>query len=171
MFSGRVAREQIHVRVHHDSHEFLKSYLWFPVENFFRLRSVTQKNVHLGWPLISRVMLYELLPIEIGVGECRFDKLAYRVAFTSSQDEIVSFSQLQNSPDALDIFGRISPVTLCVEVAEKQFLLQALLNRCDCARNLASDESLAAPRAFMIKHDAVARTEAVTFAVVNGGPV
>src|SRR3989440_2112881 len=133
MLPWRVTREQVHVRIDHNAHQFVKSDFWFPAKNFLRLCSVTQKNVHLGWPLISRVVLYELLPIEIGVSECRFDKLAYRVAFTGSQYEIVSFSQLQNSPDALDIFGRISPVTLCVEIAEKQFLLQALLNRCNCA--------------------------------------
>jgi hypothetical protein len=29
-FSGRVSREQIHVRVHHDSHQLVKSYFGFP---------------------------------------------------------------------------------------------------------------------------------------------
>src|SRR6266853_666997 len=119
-FSGRIARDQIHVRVHHDSHQLLKSHFRFPTENFLRLRSVTTKNVHFRWPLISRVVLHELLPIKIDVTEGGFDKLTHSVSFASCQDEIVSFSQLQNSPDALDIFGRISPVTLCVEIAEKQ---------------------------------------------------
>src|SRR5206468_5724163 len=123
MFSGRVARQQIHIRVHHDSHEFVKSHFWFPTENFLRLRSVTKQNVHLGWPLISRVVLYELFPIKIDATEGGLDKLAHGVAFASSQDEVISFSKLQNSPDALHILRRISPVTFCIQVAEKQFLL------------------------------------------------
>ena len=96
MLPWRVTREQVYVRINHDAHQFVKSDFWFPAKNFLRLCSVTQKNVHLGWPLISRVVLYELLPIEISVGECRFDKLAYRVAFTGSQNEVVSLSKLRN---------------------------------------------------------------------------
>ena len=122
-FSGRIAREQIHVRVHHDSHQLVKSHFGFPTENFLRLRSVTTKNVHFRWALISRVVFYELFPIEIRMSECGFDKLLYRVAFAGSQDEIVSFVVLQNSPDAFDILRRISPVTFCIQIAEEQLLL------------------------------------------------
>src|SRR5260370_41081670 len=74
MFFGGVAREQTHVRVHHDSYEVAKSNLWFPTENILRLRSITKENVNLGRPLTSRVVLYELLPIKIDVTEGGFDK-------------------------------------------------------------------------------------------------
>jgi hypothetical protein len=64
-------------------------------------------------------VLYELLLIKIDVTERGFDKLTDGVAFASSQDEIVSFSKLQNSPDAFDVLRRLSPVASRVEVAEK----------------------------------------------------
>src|SRR2546426_264840 len=54
---------------------------------------------------------------------------------------------------------------------EKQFLLLALLNGGNCARNFAADESFAAPRAFMIKHDAVAGAETVALAIIHGCPI
>src|SRR6059058_3345809 len=108
MFSGRFAREQLHVRVHHDSHKLVKSDFWFPAENLLRLCSVTEQKVHLGWSLITRVVLYELLPIQIGVSEGSFDKLAHAVGFAGSQHEVISFAELQNSPHGLYILRRIS---------------------------------------------------------------
>src|SRR5438034_896791 len=129
MFSWRLPREQIHVRVHHDSHKLMKSDFWFPAENFFRLGSVTEQQVHLGWPLITRVVLYELLPIKTGVSEGGFDKLTDGVGFSGSQHKVVSFIELQHPPDALHVFVRISAVTVCLKVAEEQFLLQTELNR------------------------------------------
>jgi hypothetical protein len=42
IFSGRVAREQIHDRIHDNSHQFVKSHFGFSTENFLRLRSVTK---------------------------------------------------------------------------------------------------------------------------------
>jgi hypothetical protein len=76
-----------------------------------------------GWPLISRVVLYELVPIKIDVAESDLDKFTHGVAFASSQDEIVSFSKLQNSPGAFDILRRVALGTFCIQVAEKQVLL------------------------------------------------
>jgi len=90
-------------------------------------------------------VLYELLPIEISVGECRFDKLAYRVAFTGSQNEVVSLSKLRNRQ-----------VALCVQVAQEQLLLQTRLDRSNRPRDFACDERFAASRAFMVKQGAVA---------------
>src|SRR5438094_10372062 len=80
MFSRRFSREQLHVGIHHDSHKFVKSNFCFPAENFLRLSSVTKQKVHLGRPLVTRVVVYELLPIEIAVSEVGFDKLMDRVS-------------------------------------------------------------------------------------------
>src|SRR5207245_4577718 len=46
-----------------------------------------------------------------------------------------------------------------------------LLNGCDCARNFATDKSFSASRAFMVKHDAVARAETVALAIIHGCPI
>src|SRR5438552_18184686 len=78
---------------------------------------------------------------------------------------------LKNAPHAFDIFRRISPVALRVQVSQKQFMLQTMLNRGNCARDFASDKSFAAPRAFVVKQNAIARAESVTLAIVYGGPI
>src|SRR5206468_10221551 len=100
-----------------------------------------------------------------------FDKLTHRVAFAGSKDEVVSFPCLQNSPHAFDILRRVSPVTLCVEVAEEQFLLQTMLNRGNRPRDLAGNESFPASRAFMVEPDDVARAKTVSLEIVNCGPI
>ena len=38
MFSGRVARKQIHVRIDHDANQFLETRLRFPIKNLFYFR-------------------------------------------------------------------------------------------------------------------------------------
>jgi hypothetical protein len=65
-------------------------------------------------------VLHELLPIKIDATRSGLDKLAHSVAFASSQDEVVPFANLQNSPDGFDILRRVSPVMFCVQVAEKR---------------------------------------------------
>jgi hypothetical protein len=76
-------------------------------------------------------VFYELLPIQIGVGEGRVDELTHSVRFASCQHEVVAFAELHNSPHPFDVLRRVSPIAFCVKVAEKQFLLHAVLNGSD----------------------------------------
>src|SRR4030095_4746703 len=107
----------------------------------------------------------------IGVREGRLDELAHSVRFAGSQHEVVAFAELDNSPHPFDVLRRISPIAFCVQVAEEQFLLHALLNGSDCSRNFAAEKRFAAPRAFMVKHDAVAGAETVALPIIHGCPI
>src|SRR5438045_7391201 len=109
--------------------ELVESHLRFPSENFFCFRGVTKQKVDLSWAFIALVMFDELLPIEIGMGERRFDELAYGMRFACSQHEVVALSELYYSPHAFDVFWRVSPVAFCLQIAKEQFLLQPVLNR------------------------------------------
>src|SRR5215813_1762265 len=103
--------------------------------------------------------------------ERRRNELAHRMRFAGSQHEVVAFAELHNSPHPFDVLRRISPIAFCVQVAEEQFLLHALLNSSDSARNFAADESFAATRAFMVEQNAIAGAKAVALAIVNGCPI
>src|SRR5262245_19863238 len=103
--------------------------------------------------------------------ERRLDELAHSMRFAGSQHEVVTFAELHNSPHPFDVLRRISPIAFCVQVAEEQFLLHALLNGSDSTRDFAADESFAAARAFMVEQDAIARAEAVALPIVNGCPI
>src|SRR6266480_4881521 len=98
----------------------MESHTRFPIENILGLRSIPEQYVHFSRPLISRVVLYEFLPIKIRVTEGGFDKLTHRVAFAGSKDEVVSFPCLQHSPPAFNLLPRASPVPSSVHLAEEQ---------------------------------------------------
>src|SRR6478672_7260291 len=99
------------------------------------------------------------------------DELPHSVRFAGSKHEVVAFAKLHNSPHPLDVFRRVSPIPFCVQIAEEQFLLHALLNGSDCPRDFAADKSFGAPRAFMVKQNAIASTKAVALPIVNGRPI
>src|SRR5438309_4683263 len=116
-------------------------------------------------------MLHEFLPVEINPGERSLDEFANGVSFIRGEDEIVALGLLQHSPHSLDEFRGITPIPFCVEIAEEQFLLQAEFNRGDSPRDFAGYERLAAPRAFVVEQNAVARIEPITFAIVDRRPI
>src|SRR4029077_2558621 len=103
--------------------------------------------------------------------EGRLDELAHSMRFAGSEHEVIAFAELHNSPHSFDVLRRVSPIAFCVQVAEEQFLLHALLNGSDCARNFAADKSFAAARAFMVEQNAVAGAKAVALPIVNGRPI
>src|SRR5438034_1411062 len=149
----------------------MESNFRFPIKNFSRFGSVADQMLNFRWSLITWVVFDEFFPIKIDMGKGRFGKLTHGVHFTSSQHEIVPFSKLKNSPHSFDVLRRVSPITFRVQVTQKQFLLQSVFNRCDGARDLASDESFAAPRAFVVEQNAVARAKPVTFAIIDRRPI
>jgi len=69
------------------------------------------------------------------------------------------------------IFRRVTPVALGVQVAQKQFVLQACPDGGHRAGNFARHKGLAAPRGFVVEKDAIDRVHTVTFAVVYRHPV
>src|SRR5439155_7269586 len=157
MFSRSSVRKQFHVRVNHDADKLVESYRRFPLENLFGFGSVTDQMLNFCWPLITWVVFDEFFPIKIDMGKGCFRKLTHRVHFTSSQHEIVPFSELKNSPHPFDVLRRVSPITFRVQVTQEQFLLQFVFNRRDGARDFTSDESFATPGAFVVEQYAVAR--------------
>src|ERR1700754_634610 len=84
---------------------------------------------------------------------------------------IVSTFLLQHQPHRLDVLFSVAPVALSLEVSEKGFVLETSFDRSYCARDLARHEGFAAPWAFVIEEDAVAREHAVRLAIVNCRPV
>src|SRR3982751_6243933 len=103
--------------------------------------------------------------------ESGLDELAHGVRFAGSQHEVVALAELHNSPHPFHVLRCVAPIAFCVQVAEEQFVLHALFNRSDCARNFAADESFTTARAFMVEQNAIAGAKAVAFAIVNCRPI
>ena len=84
------------------------------------------------------------------------------------RDHIVArLVALQHEPHRFDVFFRVTPIPLRVEIAEVELLLQALLDAGCGPRDLAGYESLAPPRRLVVEEDAVAGEQVVRFAIIH----
>src|SRR6516164_3809752 len=84
---------------------------------------------------------------------------------------IVGRILLQDQPHPLHKIARVPPVTLGIEIAEEQLLLQPTLDRCDHARDLTGDERFASDWTLVVEENAVRGMHAVGLAVVDRDPV
>ena len=78
---------------------------------------------------------------------------------------------LQHHPHRFDIISGKSPVTLRLEVAEIEILLQSDLNPRERASDLARHKRFAPSRRFVVEQHAVRKMQAVGFAIVHNVPV
>src|SRR5512133_3200614 len=87
--------------------------------------------------------------------------------FAGSEDKIVPFSMLKDSPHPFHVLGCISPISFCIESTEEQFLLHPVFDRGDYTR----DSGLAAARTCVNEQNAIARTKPIALAVVYRRPI
>jgi len=88
------------------------------------------------------------------------------VGLPGADDVILGAILLQHEPHRLDVFWSISPVTLCLEVAEIEFLLFPLNYAGNRPGDLAGDEGLPPPWELVIKQDAIAREQVIAIPIV-----
>src|SRR5262249_9718273 len=140
-------------------------------EDPLRLGRIADKQINFGWPFVTRIVSDVLLPVETNVSEGSGTKFAHGVCFVCRQNEIVSFILLQHSPHAFDIFRGITPVAFRFEIAEKQFVLEPILNRGHGSRDFARYKGFPAAWAFVVKQNPVTRAESVAFAIIDRRPI
>lgn len=88
---------------------------------------------------------------EAGVGEGPVHEGADGGGFAGGEDIIIWLVLLHHHPHAADILPRMAPVALGVEIAEVELVLPGELDGGGGAGDFASDEGLAAQRAFMVE--------------------
>ena len=82
-------------------------------------------------------------------------------------DIIVRLLDIHHQPHRFDIVLRITPVAPRIEVAHKEFFLQAELDARGRARDLPRDEGLAPAFRLVIEQNAVARKQSVRFTIIH----
>ena len=86
-------------------------------------------------------------------------------------DIVVGHILLQHQPHGAHIVLRMAPVTLCVDIAEAQFLGQAKLDARHGVGDLAGDELDAAKRRFMVEQDAARCVQTEALAIIDRQPM
>jgi len=98
-------------------------------------------------------------------------ELPNQTLLSGRNDVVVRPFLLEQEPFGAYGIPRMTPVTTCLQIAQIQALLFACCDPRQAARDLASDECLAAHRRFMIEENGVAGKDAIGLAIVRGDPV
>src|SRR5450631_866867 len=181
--------------LHHDqvAGDHFRDELWksdgvLPAKFLERLAWIAEKEIDLRRTEIARIDLDEgpaalfvetaLLDsgafpadADAGFGEGAFDEFAHRVGFPRRQDIIVRLGLLQNAPHSLDVIACVAPIPLGIEVAQKELVLKAQMDRRDRAGDFSRDEGLGPGWTFMVEQDAVRSVHSIGFAVIDGDPI
>ncbi len=112
----------------------------------FGFAVVAQEEVDFGGAEVAGVDLDVLLPVELQVLAAVVEEVANRMRFAGRQDVVVRLVLLEHHPHSLDVILGVTPVTLGVEVAEVELVLQAELDPGQGSGDFAGHERLAAAR-------------------------
>ena len=94
----------------------------------FAFAGIADEQIDFRRPLVAGVVFHVFLPVESDVREGLLHEFAHGVRFVRREHVIVARWLLEHPPHALDVFRRVTPVALGVEVAEeKRFLLLILI--------------------------------------------
>ena len=112
-----------------------------------------------------------ILPIEAGGCKGSLHPFLNRMGLARGNDEVLGCIELQHAPHRVDIVGSVAPISLRVQIAQAQFLLQARLDPGHRSSHLAGDKLESPTRRLMIEQDARTGIEPLTLTVVDGDPV
>ena len=179
--------------IDHDLHQFLEgSGIGVPAEFGAGLRRVAPKVDDVGGAVEvggdfdegladevvgaagadALLVLAATLPLEFDadIVEGEVGKLADAVLYARGDDVVLGLARLEDEPHTLDVVLGVAPVAEGVEVAEVEFVLQALGDAGGGEGDLARDEGLATALALVVEEDAVAAEHAVGVAVLLDDP-
>ena len=190
---GALGGDLCHVVIDHDLHQFLEgSGIGVPAEFGAGLRGVAPEvddvggAVEVGGDLDegladevvgaanadALLVLGFALPLEFDadIVEGELGKLADAVLHARGDDVVLGLARLEDEPHTLDVVLGVAPVAEGVQVAEVEFVLQALGDAGGGEGDLTGDEGLATALALVVEEDAVAAEHAVGVAVLLDDP-
>src|SRR5213082_2400380 len=97
----------------------MESHFRLPIQNLLRLGGVTDKQVYFGGPLVPIVVLDIISPIKIDPAKRRLTNLTHGMRFVRGQDKIIALVLLEHPPHSLDVLRSVTPVALCLQIAEE----------------------------------------------------
>ena len=97
----------------------MEPHLRLPLQNLHRFGGITDQQVYFCWPLIAVVVLNVIAPIKIDASKCRLANFAHGMRLVRRQDKIIALILLKHPPHPLDVLRSVTPVPLCLEIAEE----------------------------------------------------
>src|SRR5213594_1448502 len=168
--AGQAVFEGLHVGLDHDLHQLLELHLRLPSQPPLRLARVPHQDVDFGRAKVALVELDIPPPVEPHQTEGLLAELLDGMCLARRDDVVIGTVLLEDEPHGFGILGRVAPVTLGLEIAEIDLLLQARLDVGDRPADLARHEGLATPRRLVVEQDAVGGEQAVALPVIHRRP-
>src|SRR2546423_1853415 len=99
--------------------------------------------------------------MKIDHGKGRFNKFANGVGFSAGHYVIVWTFALQHQPHCLDVILGPAPISLALQISQREIDIETSRNSRHPARDLTRDEIFPAPRRFVIVENAVADKQTI----------
>src|ERR1039458_9802891 len=167
---GLFLPREFDVVIHHERDQLLEPNARRPSQSGVSFGRISEKDIDLCGTQIARVYFHDFGPVQVDTCGCLIQELANRMSFPGGHHVIVRHILLEHEPHGFHVVARIAPIAVRVEIAEVQLALQPKFDAAQRARNLTSDEGLAAPLRLMVKQDAITDEQVVRFAKIDAVP-
>ena len=115
----------------------------FPTELVFCFGGIAQELLHFRWSEVTGINLNKVGVVQPDVFEGQLAEAPNRNHFSGRNHVIVWFVLLQHAPHGFDIITSKSPVSLRIEVAKEQFVLEAEFDPAHCPGDFSCDKRFA----------------------------
>ena len=184
------APDHLEVLLNHLLYQVVKRGAELPSDLLLGLGWVTEEKLNLSGSEVAGVNLHKLAALIGGINsdlidgsglaspldggadnlEGLLDKFTDGVGLSSGEDVVIRLILLEHAPHALDVVAGVAPITLGVDVAEVEALVNSLVDAGDGGGNLARDEGTATAGTLVVKEDAVGNVHAVGLTIVDKDP-
>src|SRR5579875_4026864 len=154
------------VSVHHHMHHLLERHTRLPAQLAPRFGGIGQQHVHLGRTIETRINDHMPPPIQTGAIESQTHKLLDTMRLAGADDVIVRLILLQHQPHGPYVIAGKPPITLGLQIAQTQFLIQPVLDASDAVCDFAADKFHTASWTLVVEQDAGAGKQAIALPII-----
>ena len=168
---GEALADLVHVGLHHHGDQVREVHLGLPAQHGVRLARIADQQVDFGRAQEALVDDDVLLPVQAHRFEGQAAQLAHLVRLARRHDVIAGSVLLQHQPHGTYIIGRVAPVALHVEVAQRELVVDFVGDAGHAVRHLARHELEATPGRLVVEQDPRGGVKVVALPVVHRDPV
>ena len=140
----------------------------FPAQHVLGFGGVTDEQVDFGGADELGVLAHVVTPVlDPHLGKGPLHQILDRMGLAGGHDVVAGFGLLQHQPHRLHVVTGVTPVTLGVQVAQHDLVLQAEFDAGRGVGHLAGHELQTTPGALMVEQDPRGGVQPVGLAVVD----
>ena len=140
--------------IDHHAGQFFHTGGGFPAELILCFCGIAKELLHLGWSEVPGINLNKVGVVQADMFEGQFAETTNGNHFSSRNHVIVRLILLQHPPHGFDVISGKTPVSLRIEVAKEQFVLQAEFDTAHSPGDFSCNKCLTPPWRFVVEQNA-----------------